>query len=128
MQYLFTMAYLPLVNYKGNISQIVSIGFSPVQIVLLWVLFYLLLRCLLLSGATDLIYQFNVQSILCFNYVYAPLITCLLFNVMLCKMTCLMLYIISFFYCDNYYLYCITMDWESEIKMYYYIINNKEYT
>ena len=32
---LFTMAYLPLVNYKGNISQLLSIGFSPVQIELL---------------------------------------------------------------------------------------------
>ena len=47
--------YLPLVNYKGNILQILSIGFGLVQIVLLWVLFYLLFRCLLLSGATGLI-------------------------------------------------------------------------
>ena len=35
-QYIYIyMAYIPLVNYEGNILQILSIGFSPVQIVLL---------------------------------------------------------------------------------------------
>ena len=58
------MAYLPLVNYKGNISQSLSIGFSPVKIVLLWVLFYLLFRCLRLSEATGLILYTLANDIL----------------------------------------------------------------
>ena len=41
-------------------------------------------------------------------------------NVMLCKMTYLMLYIISFFTMIISYLYWIAMDWEFEIKIYYY--------
>jgi len=62
---LFTMSYLPLPGfgeYKGKLSHILSKALSPVQIVLLWVLVYLLFRCLLSSGATGLILHNDYQN------------------------------------------------------------------
>ena len=50
--------------FDGNILQILSIVFSPVQIVLLSVLFYFLFRCLLLPGATGLILYTLTNDIL----------------------------------------------------------------